>query len=165
MVCVRSASTMLLFPLALLALGAPPPPELVDALSFTNREQLTSNGAGVLAWVEITEGVSNIFVGGTAKGAAAPAARTRLVADDGVVITGLRIVHPASHPAGLLLWSQGPTDAANPTSSIAPPEPRTLLSLPLSIPEDDGGGGAGLLAGGASAGGSRAGCGAGAAGI
>jgi dipeptidyl aminopeptidase/acylaminoacyl peptidase len=135
----------MLFPtLALLVLGSTPP-ELVDALSFTNREQLTSNGAGVLAWVEITEGVSNIFVGGTAKGAAAPAARTRLVADDGVVITGLRIVHPASHPAGLLLWSQGPTDAANPTSSIAPPEPRTLLSLPLSTPEEEDGGAPAVL--------------------
>lgn len=101
---------------------------LVETLSFVNREQLVGVDHFV-AWVEIAKGVTNI-VGCSSKGGA-PFHMTNFTDDDGTVVTGLRLIKSKSHPKGLLLWTQGPTDQANPTSSINPPVASTLVSLPV----------------------------------
>ena len=103
---------------------------LPDALSFTSREQLVVD-ADFVAWVEITGGVANVFGGSPTGGAPAPRALTSFSSDDGTVLPGLQLVRPSLYPSGLLLWTQGPTDGANPTSSIAPPVASTLMALAI----------------------------------
>jgi hypothetical protein len=105
---------------------------LLDALSFTNREQLVGRSPELVAWVEITQGVPNIFAGSASDGSPpSPTALTDFSEDDGSVLRDLRLVFPAAYPGGLLLFTAGPTDGANPTSAIAPPAALTLKALPV----------------------------------
>ena len=102
---------------------------LADALAFTIRTHLVGFST-MLAWVETTRGVINIFgaeVGG------APRALTNFSADDGATISGLRAIKTAKHPSGLLIWSY-PTDEANPLSNIAPSSASQIMVLPLGQP-------------------------------
>ena len=52
------------------------------------------------------------------------------------MVRDLRFLRPATYPDGLLLWTAGPTDGANPTSAASPPAPLTLVALPVDRAAD-----------------------------